>query len=220
MEGSIYIFGANGGIGRVLVEELDKRFGSLSSNIIPVFRGECGLGSQRQIESYFAQLDTLGPIHIINATGRSLNGMIHKMAVEDFRRSLSINLIANFLLLKHSRAWMKANPGSSFLMLSSVVSELGIPGTSAYASAKAALRGLTKTAAAEFAPFARVNCLELGYFDTGIIEQVPDEMKVKLCDAIPLGRLGDPKEIVAAVEFTLQCSYLTGAVIPVNGGLR
>lgn len=220
MEGSIYIFGANGGIGRVLVEELDKRHRGLSSHVLSLFREDCELRSEGQVSDVLSQFEGGEPIHIINATGVSLNGMIHKMNLIDFELSLQVNLTSNFLLLKHSRTGMKANPGSSFLMLSSVVSEMGIPGTSAYAASKAALRGLTKTAAAEFAPFARVNCLELGYFDTGIIKQVPDEMKAKLCEAIPLGRLGDPKEIVDAVEFTLQCSYLTGAVIPVNGGLR
>lgn len=225
MEGNIYIFGANGGIGRVLVEELRKRYvhgddWRDSSQVFAAFRTDCNVSSEGQVMVYVKQQLRPGPIHIINATGVSLNGMIHKMSLEDFEHSLQVNLTSNFLLLKHSRARMKENPGSSFLMLSSVVSELGIAGTSAYSASKAALCGLTKTAAREFAPFARVNCLELGYFDTGIIKQVPDEMKAKLCHEIPLGRLGDPKEVVEAVEFTLQCSYLTGAVIPVNGGLR
>lgn len=220
MEGHIYVFGANGGIGRVLVEELRGRHCLVDSLVISVTRDDCELRSEGQIRTYFTPLEPTHPIHIINATGVSLNGMVHKTRLADFELSLQVNLTSNFLLLKHCRALMKANPGSSFLMLSSVVSEMGIAGTCAYAASKAALRGLTKTAAREFAPFARVNCLELGYFDTGIINQVPDEMKAKLCGEIPLGRLGDPKEIVEAVEFTLNCTYLTGAVIPVNGGLR
>ena len=217
MSGGIYIFGASGGIGRVLTAELGNRY---HPYVTPVFRGDCELRSETQVANYFAGFEKTGPIHIINATGLSLNGMIHKLDLGDFEHSLQVNLTSNFLLLKHSRAWMKVNPGSSFLMLSSVVSEMGVAGTSAYAASKAALRGLTKTAAREFAPFARVNCLELGYFDTGTIDQVSDEMKTKLCEEIPLRRLGDSKEIVTAVKFTLQCSYLTGAVIPVNGGLR
>ncbi len=107
---------------------------------------------------------------------------------------------------------------ASLTFFGSVVQEIGVKGTLEYSAAKAGLHGLVRTAAREFAPM-RVNCLDLGYMDRGMILKVPARVLQDTIERIPLGRLGTPKDLAAAVRFCIDCEYLTGAIVKVNGGL-
>jgi acetoacetyl-CoA reductase/3-oxoacyl-[acyl-carrier protein] reductase len=103
---------------------------------------------------------------------------------------------------------------------SSVVAQKGIPGTSAYAASKAALWGLTKSIAVENASKGiTINNLNLGYFDIGMIKDVPDEMLSIIKKSIPQQKLGEPENILKAVEFLINADYMTGSSIDLNGGL-
>ena len=104
--------------------------------------------------------------------------------------------------------------------VSSVVSTLGVPGTSAYAASKEGVIGLTRVIAKENASLGiTANVLSLGYFDRGMIEQVPTKMLESIEAQIPMGHLGHPRSIVSAINFLIEAEYVTGAVIPINGGL-
>lgn len=156
------------------------------------------------------------PLHVVNATGMSVSSMIHKSDVAIAGWTLQVNVLANLLLLKHLRPLFKVLlPGSTFTMLGSVTVDLGTVGTGAYTASKAALRGLVKVAANEFSPFSRVNLLELGYSTMGMIKQVP----IDQLPPVPMGRLATIDDIAVAVEYIISSSYLTGAVLKVNGGL-
>ena len=104
------------------------------------------------------------------------------------------------------------------IFLSSVVGEKPQLGTSSYAASKSGLYGLTKALAIENASKGiTVNCLNLGYFDIGMINEIPDQQAIK--DKIPFKEFGDPSNIRAAVQFLVQSDYTTGSIIDINGGL-
>lgn len=157
------------------------------------------------------------PLHLVCATGVSHSAMIHKAQTADIYDTFEGNLHVPMRALATYRPVWKRRTGS-FTIIGSICAELGMPGTMAYSATKAALHGVVKVGCREFAPFCRVNLIELGYMDMGIIAQVPD------CDAlirdIPMGRLGRASDLAAAVRFAIECEWLTGAVIPLNGGQR
>ncbi len=122
--------------------------------------------------------------------------------------------------MKELARMAKNRPGSSIVILSSVVAEIGVPGTIAYAASKSGIKGLVRTAAKEFSRLdATVNAIELGYFDRGMIEQVPRENLEKILEEIPLKRLGTISELFQSCDYLLRCRYMTGSLLKLNGGL-
>ena len=106
--------------------------------------------------------------------------------------------------------------------MSSVVAQTGFIGTASYAASKAGLLGLTKTLAKELAnKNITVNAIALGYFNAGMINDVPDEMQAQLKANIPVGELGDPLELAQLIKYicSQESSYLTGQTLNLNGGL-
>ena len=113
----------------------------------------------------------------------------------------------------------KANYGR-IINLSSIVAQKGIPGTSAYAASKSGLWGMTKALSAENAEKnITINSINLGYFDIGMIDQVPTKNLEDLVDNIPVKRLGKPKNIIKTVDYIIENTDLCGTSIDVNGGL-
>lgn len=209
---SQYIFGGlTGGLGTALWKVM--------ADAQAVGRANCDLVSEASVKNYadtFVEQDGTEPIHLMNLTGLSLSVMLHKQDEKDWQKMLDLNLLGNARLLKHFRKVFKAHPGSSLTMVGSVTVRLGPAGTGIYTASKSALEGLVSVAAHELAPFARVNLIELGYCDVGIIRQVDT---AALIPNIPLGRLGTANDLAEAWKFCMNCQYLTGAIIPVNGGL-
>ena len=114
---------------------------------------------------------------------------------------------------------MRQNKFGRIINFSSVVAQKGVPGTSAYAASKAALWGLTKNLAVENAKYnITANNLNLGYFNTGMIKDIPDNMLTTIKENIPAGRLGEPNEVLNAIEFLINTPYVNGTSIDINGG--
>jgi 3-oxoacyl-[acyl-carrier protein] reductase len=116
---------------------------------------------------------------------------------------------------------MRARQGR-IISLASVVAELGNPGQVVYGASKAALIGLTKTLAREYASRGvTVNAVAPGYIDTDMTRNLPEEAKRSMLAQIPLGRVGSPEDVAAAVLFLSsdEAAYITGQVLRVNGGM-
>ena len=170
-----------------------------------------------QVVSDFGQIDI-----VLHNAGVSRNGMSWKLDLDDWNQTLAVNLTGPFLVSKHCIPHMRENQFGRILFMSSVVARTGFIGTSAYAASKAGLIGLTKTLSKELANKSiTVNALALGYFNAGMINDVPDEMQAELKKVIPTGRLGDPQELAAFIGYLIseKSAYLTGQTINVNGGL-
>lgn len=115
---------------------------------------------------------------------------------------------------------MRANGFGRIVNFSSVVPQIGMPGTISYASSKSALWGFTKVVAKENAQKGvTCNCLDLGYFDIGMITEVPPDLLDKITVSIPMKKLGDPINIYNVIDFLISSDYITGSTIDINGGL-
>lgn len=160
--------------------------------------------------------------HLLNLAGGSSNGMSWKLSKEDFQKIIEMNLISTFLACREFLPGMREAGYGRIVNTSSVVGFTGVAGASHYSAAKAAIIGFSKSLALELAnKGVTVNSLGLGYYDTGIIDQVPSELQTKIKAGIPLQRFGNSSEIAGLVcfLFSKDSSYLTGQTLHLNGGL-
>lgn len=159
---------------------------------------------------------------LVNNAGVAIDGLLMRFKDEDWDKTLDTNLKGAFALMRAaSRPMMKAK-GGAIVNVSSIVGEMGNAGQAAYAASKAGLLGLTKAIAKELASRnIRVNAVTPGFITTDMTAALNDELKAKMADAIPLGRIGNPEEIAKAVAFLASdaASYITGEVLKVNGGM-
>jgi len=159
---------------------------------------------------------------LVNNAGLAVDGLAVRVKDEDWDRQLDTNLKGAFALARAAARPMMKQRSGAVVNLVSVVGEMGNVGQAAYAASKAGLLGLTKALARELASRnVRVNAVSPGFIDTDMTAKISAEMRQKLLEAIPLGRLGTAEEVAAAVLFLASdaAGYTTGAVLRVNGGM-
>lgn len=171
----------------------------------------------REVAKRLGRLDIL-----VNNAGIALDQLLLRVSAESLHRTFSVNVDGAVFCTKAAiRTMMRAERGR-IISLASVVAELGNPGQTAYAASKAAIIGLTKTWAREYAQRnITVNAVAPGFIDTEMTQRLADEVKTWILGQTPLGRMGKPEDVAAAVAFLCsdEASYITGQVIRVNGGL-
>lgn len=159
---------------------------------------------------------------LVNNAGVAIDGLLMRFKDDDWDRTLDTNLKGAFALMRAaSRPMMKQRQGA-IVNVSSIVGEIGNAGQAAYAASKAGLIGLTKSVAKELASrLVRVNCVTPGFITTDMTAGLNAELKEKMTEAIPLGRIGNADEVATAVAFLASdaASYITGEVLKVNGGM-
>jgi 3-oxoacyl-[acyl-carrier protein] reductase len=142
---------------------------------------------------------------------------------DDWAAVVDTNLSAAFRVIRSAlRGMMKAKHGR-IINISSVVAASGNPGQANYAAARAGLEGMTRALAREVGSRGiSINCIAPGFIDTDMTRKLSDAQAQALLGQIPLGRLGQPQEIAAAVVFLASSagSYITGATLHVNGGMH
>jgi 3-oxoacyl-[acyl-carrier protein] reductase len=171
----------------------------------------------REVAKRLGRLDIL-----VNNAGISLDQLLLRVSPESLERTFAVNVNGAIYCAKAAvRTMMRAERGR-VINLASVVAELGNPGQTAYSASKAAIIGLTKTWAREYAHRnITVNAVAPGFIDTEMTARMPEEVKKWILSQTPLGRIGKPEDIAAAVVFLCseEASYITGQVIRVNGGM-
>jgi 3-oxoacyl-[acyl-carrier protein] reductase len=181
-------------------------------------------GSAASIEALMAQLESASelPTILVNNAAITRDTLLLRMKPEDWDAVINTNLTAVFRLSKACvRHMMKARRGR-IVNVTSVVGLTGNPGQANYAAAKAGLLGFTKSLARELASRAiTVNAVAPGFIDTDMTRALSEEQRQALLAQIPLGRLGTPADVAAAVLFLLspQAAYVTGETLHVNGGM-
>ncbi len=168
-------------------------------------------------EEQAGQIDIL-----VNNAGIDRDKLLMKMTEDDLEIVLNVNLRAAFTLTKSAVMAMSKRKFGRVIGISSVVGFTGNPGQANYCASKAALVGLSKAVALEYAKRGiTVNCIAPGAIQTPMIDAVSDEAREKFLAKIPLGYMADPVEIAYAVCFlaSREASYITGQTLHVNGGM-
>jgi 3-oxoacyl-[acyl-carrier protein] reductase len=168
--------------------------------------------------------DTFGlPTILVNNAGITRDNLLMRMKEDEWDSVIDTNLSSVYRLSKAClRGMMKAKHGR-IINIASVVGVTGNPGQANYCAAKAGMIGFTKSLAREIGLRGiTVNAVAPGFIDTDMTRALPDDQREALLQQIPLGRLGDVKDIAAAVAFlaSSQAAYITGETLHVNGGMH
>ncbi len=192
---------ADGGVGRVL----DVRDTAAMDALV------------KSIETEFGSISVL-----VNNAGITKDGLLMRMPESDWHDIVQIHLNAVYHLSKAVLRGMAKARFGRIINITSVVAQMGNAGQANYAAAKAGVEGFSRALAREMGGRnITVNCVAPGFIATDMTEVLDEKVKSMMLSQIPLGRLGLPAEIAAAVGFlaSAQASYISGTVLPVNGGM-
>jgi acetoacetyl-CoA reductase/3-oxoacyl-[acyl-carrier protein] reductase len=224
----ILVTGASRGIGQALAEHFiargEKVAGAFVASTPPAgadHLSRVDVSDYAAVEAWVnATCEGEQRITLINCAGANYSAFAHKADVAEWERILRVNLLGTFHTIRAVLPFMRAAGYGRIINFSSVVPQIGVPGTSAYAASKAGLWGLTKSVAAENARLGiTINSINLGYFEIGMIEVVPDTVKEQTKARIPSGKFGEPQDIIRCVEYLRASDYINGTSIDLNGGI-
>jgi NAD(P)-dependent dehydrogenase (short-subunit alcohol dehydrogenase family) len=226
----IIIAGSSGGIGQYLVRAFSEGnrvigtyFSAPPSDLVKgaeYFKVD--ITSSEEVTIFFNDLgpSLLKPVLIYTA-GISPNNVTAKIVDQEWDDTIAVNLTGAMYSSRAIIPWMRKLDYGRFIFISSVLSRIAVPGTLGYSVTKAGLCALTKVIAIENASKdITSNALALGYFDIGIIKAVPGNfLNNNVIPKIPKKHVGDPSNIISAVNFIIDSDYLTGSIIDLNGGM-
>ena len=206
-------------------ETVDKALENLKKEGIEVEGYYPNLNDFASIENVIKEInEKYGHIDIlVNNAGISANKKIEETTSEDFKNIMDVNVNAIFNTTKAVVPYMKENQSGTILNTSSMVSIYGQPSGVGYPTSKFAVNGITKSLARELAPFhIRVNAVAPGLTNTDMVAKLPKEQIEPLLKTIPLGRIGEPRDIANAFLFLASdlASYITGVILSVDGAAR
>ncbi len=159
---------------------------------------------------------------LVNNAGITKDGLMMRMSEEDWDAVLSVNLKGTFLFTKAVSRPMMKQRGGAIVNIASIIGLIGNAGQCNYAASKAGVIALTKSTAKELAARnIRVNAVAPGFIESKMTEVLPEDVKQKMLDQIPMKRFGEPGDVARTVLFlvTEASSYMTGQVLTVSGGM-
>lgn len=226
----VLVTGGNRGIGLAIAREL----ASAGHTVVVTHRsGEppeglagvrCDVTDAASVDAAFSQVESEhGPVEVVVANaGVTQDGLLMRMPEEAFTEVVDANLTGAFRVTQRAtRGMMKARFGR-LIYISSVVGLMGSPGQVNYAASKAGLVGLARSVARELGGRGvTANVVAPGYVDTDMTAELTDKRRDEIVAAIPVGRTAAPEEIAKAVAWLASddAAYVTGAVLPVDGGV-
>lgn len=230
MSRSVLVTGGNRGIGlaiaRAFADAGDKVAVTYRSGEPPegFFAVKCDITDGEQVEQAFREIEAQqGAVEVLVANaGVTRDQLLLRMSDDDFTTVLDTNLTGTFRVVKAAaRKMLRARKGR-IVLISSVVGLLGSAGQANYAASKAGLVGFARSLARELGSRnITVNVVAPGFVDTDMTRVLTDEQRANIVGQVPLARYAQPEEIAASVRFLAseEAAYITGAVIPVDGGL-
>ena len=227
---SVLVTGGNRGIGR----EIAQAFVALGDDVAITYRsGEPPAGmlavkadvtDPDSLDAAFAAIEEQhGPVEVLVANaGITRDTLLLRMSDDDFDDVLQTNLVGSFRVAKRAAKGMLRLKRGRLIFISSVVALLGSAGQTNYAAAKAGLVGFARSAARELGSRGiTANVVAPGFVDTDMTAALSEEQRTKILAQVPLGRYASTDEVAGVVTFLAgdAAGYITGAVIPVDGGL-
>jgi 3-oxoacyl-[acyl-carrier protein] reductase len=229
---SVLVTGGNRGIGLAIAQAFvaagdrvavthRKPADGLPEELLPVC---CDVTDTEAVDAAFTTIEEKhGPVQVlVSNAGITDDGLLMRMSEESFTRVLDANLTGAYRVAKRAtRAMLKARAGR-MIFISSVVGMLGSAGQVNYAASKAGLVGLARSITRELGSRGiTANVVAPGFVDTDMTRALPDARRAEYVKAVPMGRYGTVEEIASTVAWLASdaASYVSGAVIPVDGGL-
>jgi 3-oxoacyl-(acyl-carrier-protein) reductase len=227
---TVLVTGGNRGIGRAIAEAFVKQGDRVaithrgSGAPDGMFGVECDITDSAAVDAAFAAIEAeLGPVEVLVANaGITDDTLLMRMSDEQFERVVDTNLSGAFRCAKRASTKMLRARWGRMIFISSVIGLYGGPGQVNYAASKAGLVGMARSITRELGTRnITANVVAPGFIDTEMTDVLPEARKAEILKAIPAGRLADPDEVAAAVTWLASdnSAYISGAVIPVDGGL-
>ncbi|MDP3890177.1 3-oxoacyl-[acyl-carrier-protein] reductase [Nocardioides sp.] len=230
MSRSVLVTGGNRGIGRAIAEAfiaqgdqvaVTTRAGGAPDGALDV---RCDITDPAAVDAAFAEVEAAhGPVEVLVANaGITADTLLLRMSEDDWSRVIETNLTGSFRLTKRAAKGMLRLRRGRIILISSVVGLLGSAGQVNYAASKAGLVGMARSLARELGSRGiTTNVVAPGFVETDMTAELPEETQAAYKQQIPLGRYATPAEIAGTVTWLASdaAAYVTGAVIPVDGGL-
>ena len=242
LEGKVAVVtGAARGIGRAIAEELAKSGADLALCDLKAEwleeTAEAVKAIGRKVECFSVDVSDSSAVNgavasiiekcgkidvVVNNAGITRDNLLMRMSDEDWDSVLSVNLRGTFLFTRAvSKPMMKARTGA-IVNIASIIGLIGNAGQCNYAASKAGVIALTKSTAKELASRGiRINAVAPGFIETKMTEVLPDDVRQKMMENIPMKRFGSPEDVAKVVVFLASeaASYMTGQVLTISGGM-
>jgi 3-oxoacyl-[acyl-carrier protein] reductase len=227
---TVLVTGGNRGIGLAIA----RAFAKQGDRVAVTHRGsgapeglfgvQCDVTDSAAVDAAFSSVEgELGPVEVLVANaGITDDTLLLRMSEEQFQRVIDTNLTGAFRCAKRASAKMLRARWGRIIFISSVVGLYGGPGQVNYAASKAGLVGMARSITRELGGRnITANVVAPGFIETDMTDALPEQRKAEIISAVPAGRLAHPDEVAAAVTWLAgdAAAYISGAVIPVDGGL-
>ena len=230
MRRSVLVTGGNRGIGLAIAQA----FAAQGDDVAVTYRGKpppedlfgvrCDVTDTDQVDAAFKEVEEKqGPVQVLVANaGITDDTLLMRMSDEDFDVVIDTNLAGAFRCARRAVKGMIKQRKGRIIFISSVVGLYGSPGQTNYSASKSGLVGLARSISRELGGRGiTANVVAPGFIETDMTAELPEDRKKTYLATIPAGRFAQPEEVAAAVRFLAgdDAAYITGAVIPVDGGL-
>jgi len=207
----ILLIGGTGGIGSELSKNLSSRFECIS-----VGSKLCDVTNENSVKLFLESNDY---DIIIYLSVKNIDGLIHKQSSENVNEQLNVNINGFLNILRYSTPYFREKNYGRIIYVSSILSKKPIRGTGIYAASKSFCESVIKTHSLENSKYGITsNSIQLGYFEGGLTDKVPENIIEGVIKTIPLQRLGKCDEISKVIESVIDVEYINGTTISITGG--